>query len=85
MTGLLQSPGGARIPPNMTRILEKWGLGATLREQTLGRCPRIAFYSAYDSELIGEAPFHEKVMEALEAELYLIHVSFQLIIGIVLY
>ena len=41
-----QSPGGVRIPPNMSRILFRWGLGPAIVGQTSGRCPKIVFHSS---------------------------------------
>lgn len=40
-----QSPGGIRVPPNMSRILFRWGLGPAIVEQTSGRCPKPVFHS----------------------------------------
>lgn len=68
-----KSPGGVRIPPNMSRILLKWGLGPRIAELTSGRCPKINFHSGHTGEAIGELLFHEAVMKELQAEVYLLH------------
>lgn len=42
---IAQSPGGVRLPPNATRILNAWGLGDEVIDKANGRCPKILFQS----------------------------------------
>ncbi|KAH8111815.1 FAD/NAD-binding domain-containing protein [Phellopilus nigrolimitatus] len=65
--GIQKSPGGVCIPPNMTIILQQWGLGHKLE----GSCRQVLFRSGYTGEIIGDVIYHEEVMKALEADYYL--------------
>ncbi|KAI5121804.1 hypothetical protein M0805_009796 [Coniferiporia weirii] len=71
--GLCKSPGSMRVPPNMSRILVRWGLGAELEKCSGGRCSKLVFQSAFTGETYGEILFHKEVMKAFEADMHLIH------------
>ncbi|CAK5262228.1 unnamed protein product [Mycena citricolor] len=67
-----QSLTGIRSPPNMTRILNHWGLGPRLAK-TAVKCPEFLFHQA-NGEVLGAIPLHEDFLRDLMADfLFLQH------------
>ncbi|KII92425.1 hypothetical protein PLICRDRAFT_134009 [Plicaturopsis crispa FD-325 SS-3] len=65
--GKYRSHGGMRVPPNMTRILNDWGLGDALKKVAI-QCPEFIFRSGATGEPVGILKLHRQMMEALNAE-----------------
>lgn len=64
-----QSPGGVRIPPNMSRIMASWGLGSEMEKLAGGRCPKIVFHSGWFLETSAFRTYtHAKVIEASQGD-----------------
>ncbi|TFK49266.1 FAD/NAD(P)-binding domain-containing protein [Heliocybe sulcata] len=62
---------GFRSPPNMSRILERWGLGAELAQYAI-KGSEISFRLAETGEKVGAMVFHEEIMKGFGADwLYL--------------
>lgn len=61
---------GTRVPPNLFKILRRWGLGSELDKLLSEGCPRILCRSGSRKELVGDIVFHKEIMEALEADFY---------------
>ncbi|THH08944.1 hypothetical protein EW145_g2362 [Phellinidium pouzarii] len=71
--GLSKSPGGVRIPPNMSQIMMQWGLQAELEKGSGGKSPKAVFKSAFTGEFLGEVLYYGEIMEAFESDLYVMH------------
>ncbi|CAK5274187.1 unnamed protein product [Mycena citricolor] len=70
--GSSRSLTGIRSPPNMTRILNHWGLGPRLAK-TAVKCPEFLFHQA-NGEVLGAIPLHEDFLRDLMADfLFLQH------------
>jgi salicylate hydroxylase len=63
--------GGIRAPPNMTRLLYRWGLGPMLREKGT-RCNRITYVNGNSAGMLGAILFNEAFIKALIADMILI-------------
>ncbi|THH08951.1 hypothetical protein EW145_g2358 [Phellinidium pouzarii] len=61
--------GGLRVPPNMTKLLFHWGLGAQLVKLAV-KCPRIEFLESTTGEYLSGLVMHEEVMAELQADMY---------------
>ncbi|EPQ51270.1 FAD/NAD P-binding domain-containing protein, partial [Gloeophyllum trabeum ATCC 11539] len=59
--------GGVRSPPNMTRILNGWGLGPYLADVALSS-RGITFKLSGNGDHIGTSLFHQDIMQSLGAE-----------------
>ncbi|KAJ7489334.1 hypothetical protein FB451DRAFT_1224554 [Mycena latifolia] len=64
--GKARSRGGIRSPPNMTRILNHWGLGPQLAKAAV-KCPQFMFHQS-DGELLGLVQLHEDFLADLMAD-----------------
>ncbi|KAF8201234.1 hypothetical protein K438DRAFT_1716966, partial [Mycena galopus ATCC 62051] len=60
------SDGGIRSPPNMTRILNHWGLAPQLA-LTAVKCPQFRFHAA-DGELLSIVQLHDDFLRDLMAD-----------------
>ncbi|KZT21551.1 FAD/NAD(P)-binding domain-containing protein [Neolentinus lepideus HHB14362 ss-1] len=60
---------GVRSPPNMTRILNDWGLQDTI-EKVGVKARSTTFRAAATSEMVGIVQYHSQIMEALRADLW---------------
>ncbi|KAJ7054122.1 hypothetical protein C8F01DRAFT_1163981 [Mycena amicta] len=63
--GSARSRGGLRSPPNMTRVLNHWGLGPQLAKLAV-KCPQFVFNEP-DGEMIGLVQLHEDFLVDLMA------------------
>ncbi|KAG1874991.1 hypothetical protein F4604DRAFT_1880826 [Suillus subluteus] len=65
--------GGIRSPPNMTRLLNHWGLGPAISRVAI-KANRFTFMDGKSGEELGTLVLHEKLMKALAADfLYIQH------------
>ncbi|KAJ7100673.1 hypothetical protein B0H15DRAFT_816951 [Mycena belliarum] len=64
--GTVRSHGGIRSPPNMTRILNHWGLAPALAKVAV-KCHEFKFHQA-DGELLGLVQLHEDFLRDLMAD-----------------
>ncbi|KAF8816429.1 FAD/NAD(P)-binding domain-containing protein [Phlegmacium glaucopus] len=64
--GRSRSRGGMRAPPNMTNLLNQWGLGPILKTST-EECKRIDYYSS-SGGLMGTMPMEDEFLEDLVAD-----------------
>ncbi|KAF8154612.1 hypothetical protein B0H34DRAFT_783758 [Crassisporium funariophilum] len=64
--GSSRSTGGLRSPPNMTRLLNQWGLGPML-EHTTQECQGIKFLSGTSGDFIGSMIVDEDFLRDLVA------------------
>ncbi|KAJ7750389.1 hypothetical protein DFH07DRAFT_827541 [Mycena maculata] len=64
--GTARSDGGIRSPPNMTRILNHWGLGRQLAKAAV-KCQQFVFHQG-DGEMLGLLPLHEDFLADLMAD-----------------
>ncbi|KJA13521.1 hypothetical protein HYPSUDRAFT_116595, partial [Hypholoma sublateritium FD-334 SS-4] len=72
-TGTIKSKGGMQSPPNMTRLLLKWGLAPALARCS-HKCDRLIFTNGATGALIGFLHMGEEFMRDLGAEfLFLQH------------
>ncbi|KIK03269.1 hypothetical protein K443DRAFT_676942 [Laccaria amethystina LaAM-08-1] len=71
---LVKSQGGLRSPPNMTRILNQWGLGPAL-DQMANRCDTFTLLNGGSGELIGNMMMNESFLSNLLAEFLFIQHS----------
>ncbi|KAG1893479.1 uncharacterized protein F5891DRAFT_1196327 [Suillus fuscotomentosus] len=71
--GRCNSHGGIRCPPNMTRLLNHWGLGPAIARVSI-KANRFTFRNGKSGEELGPLVLHEKLMKALAADfLYMQH------------
>lgn len=63
--------GGIRIPPNLSKILEEWGLGDELSK--MQKCRRSSFLSLKTGELLGCLEWQEDVIQETGGDFYLAH------------
>lgn len=70
-SGPAKGGGGMRSPPNMTRILMRWGLGRQLAAQAI-KGSEISFRLTRTGEKVGAMVFHEEIMNAFGADWLLI-------------
>ncbi|PPR00104.1 hypothetical protein CVT24_008962 [Panaeolus cyanescens] len=63
--------GGIQCPPNMTKILCKWGLGPMLAQKAR-KCDRFVFYNADRAERIGTMIMSEEFLQDLIGDLLFI-------------
>ncbi|KAJ7705437.1 hypothetical protein B0H17DRAFT_1037955 [Mycena rosella] len=68
--GTRRSHGGLRSPPNMTRVLNHWGLGPQLAKAAT-KCPQFLFHQS-DGELLGLVQLHEDFLRDLMADFILV-------------
>ncbi|EPQ56222.1 FAD/NAD P-binding domain-containing protein [Gloeophyllum trabeum ATCC 11539] len=66
---------GVRSPPNMTRILQDWGLQGTIEEVGV-KASATVFRAAATSEKVGILQYHPQIMEALRADLWYLPYGF---------
>ncbi|KAF7369112.1 FAD-binding-3 domain-containing protein [Mycena venus] len=67
-----RSRGGIRSPPNMTRVLNHWGLGPQLAK-TAVKCPQFRFQQA-DGELMSIVQLHDDFLKDLMADfIFIMH------------
>ncbi|KAF9045005.1 hypothetical protein BJ165DRAFT_1474771 [Panaeolus papilionaceus] len=59
-----KSSGGLQSPPNMTKILHRWGLGPMLAQKAR-KCDRFVFWNGNTAELIGEMIMSEEFLQDL--------------------
>ncbi|KAJ3509209.1 hypothetical protein NLJ89_g5343 [Agrocybe chaxingu] len=64
--GKARSTGGLRSPPNLTKLLNQWGLGPTL-DHIARQCTRINFYAGESGDTIGSMVIHEDFIKDLVA------------------
>ncbi|KAJ7472353.1 hypothetical protein B0H11DRAFT_2038711 [Mycena galericulata] len=64
--GTARSHGGIRSPPNMTRILNHWGLGPALAKAAV-KCPQFIFHQP-EGEMLGVVQLHEDFLVDLMAD-----------------
>ncbi|KAF9240043.1 hypothetical protein BU15DRAFT_87773 [Melanogaster broomeanus] len=65
--------GGVRSPPNMTCILDYWGMGEPLakRSARIAKCTLITgFYTGATGEHLGFFIFHDRLMKTLPGNFY---------------
>ncbi|KAG1764275.1 hypothetical protein EV702DRAFT_1182618 [Suillus placidus] len=68
-----RSHGGIRSPPNMTRLLNHWGLGPAIARVSI-KANRFTFRDGKSGEELGPLVLHEKLMKAFAADfLYMQH------------
>ncbi|KAH7915576.1 hypothetical protein BJ138DRAFT_1077267 [Hygrophoropsis aurantiaca] len=68
-----RSRGGIRSPPNMTRLLNHWGLGPAISKVAV-RANQFTFQDGWTGEPLGVLVLHDKLMKALMADfLYIQH------------
>ncbi|EGN94432.1 hypothetical protein SERLA73DRAFT_114656 [Serpula lacrymans var. lacrymans S7.3] len=65
--GTYRSHGGIRSPPNMTRLLNYWGLGPALAKVSM-KGSQFTFKDGESGDTMGLLILHEKLMKALQAE-----------------
>jgi len=65
--GKARSHGGLRCPPNMTKILNYWGLGPTLAKFGT-KCPQFVFHKGETGDCLGIIPLHEEFLRDLVAD-----------------
>ncbi|KAG1744496.1 hypothetical protein EDD22DRAFT_958620 [Suillus occidentalis] len=65
--GRCDSHGGIRSPPNMTRLLNHWGLGPAIARVSV-KANRFTFRDGKSGEELGPLVLHEKLMNALAAD-----------------
>ncbi|KAF9483291.1 FAD/NAD(P)-binding domain-containing protein [Pholiota conissans] len=71
--GKIRSKGGIQSPPNMTKLLHKWGLGPNLKERA-HKCDRFFFSNGGTGDLIGCMNMGEGFLGDLSADfLFLQH------------
>lgn len=71
--GRCNTHGGIRSPPNMTRLLNHWGLGPAIARVSV-KANRFTFRDGKSGEELGPLVLHEKLMKALAADfLYMQH------------
>lgn len=71
--GKHKSHGGIRSPPNMTRLLNHWGLGPAISQVSI-KANRFTFMDGKSGEELGPLVLHDKLMKALAADfLYIQH------------
>lgn len=68
-----QSPGGVKIPPNMSKVWARWGLQEELGRISGGSIPLGVIKLADTAELISEIIYHKEVMDELEGHIYHAH------------
>ncbi|KAH7922548.1 FAD/NAD(P)-binding domain-containing protein [Leucogyrophana mollusca] len=72
-SGTYKSRGGIRSPPNMTRLLNHWGLGPAIAKASI-KANQFTFNDGLSGELLGVLVLHDKIMKALLADfLYIQH------------
>ncbi|KAJ7182746.1 hypothetical protein C8R43DRAFT_1054725 [Mycena crocata] len=64
--GKARSHGGIRSPPNMTRILNHWGLAPALAKAAV-KCPQFIFHQP-EGEMLGLVQLHEDFLVDLMAD-----------------
>ncbi|OJA16435.1 hypothetical protein AZE42_03807 [Rhizopogon vesiculosus] len=71
--GRQKSHGGIRSPPNMTRLLDQWGLGPAVARVSI-KANRFTFLDGKSGQDLGLLVLHDKLMNALSADfLYIQH------------
>ncbi|EJD07850.1 FAD/NAD-binding domain-containing protein [Fomitiporia mediterranea MF3/22] len=71
---LVEDACGVRIPPNLARILDRWGLGKDFKEKAI-LCKQLTFRKLRTGEKLGHLEYKEEVMKVLEADFWLMHYS----------
>ncbi|KAH8823362.1 hypothetical protein DL96DRAFT_1713780 [Flagelloscypha sp. PMI_526] len=61
--------GGIKSPPNMTQILDAWGLGPMVKERGVP-CERLVWTEGETGDLIGFVPFYAEFMAEITAGFY---------------
>ncbi|KAL5483575.1 hypothetical protein ACEPAI_8807 [Sanghuangporus weigelae] len=72
--GLVKNACGIRIPPNLARILDRWGLGKDFKKKAI-LCKQLTFKKLRTGEVLGHLEYKEEVMKVLEADFWLMHYS----------
>ncbi|KAI5118375.1 hypothetical protein M0805_008703 [Coniferiporia weirii] len=70
--GLVEDACGIRIPPNLARILDRWGLERDFKEHAI-LCKQLTFRKLRTGEILGGLEYKEEVMKVLEADFWLMH------------
>ncbi|THH08949.1 hypothetical protein EW145_g2356 [Phellinidium pouzarii] len=70
--GEVKIKGGLRVPPNMSKLLQHWGLGDQLMAKAV-QCPRITFLEGATGNFQSELVYHEELMKEFQAETYGMH------------
>lgn len=63
-----RAPCGIKVPPNMNRILQRWGMDQDLQKKLGEGCYRVLTRSAFTDEHIGDIPFHKEIMDEVGAD-----------------
>ncbi|KAI5121812.1 hypothetical protein M0805_009804 [Coniferiporia weirii] len=72
LSGELEVSGGMRVPPNMARLMQHWGLGKQLMEKAV-QCPKIDFLEGATGDYQSSLVYHKELMRELQAEMYGMH------------
>ncbi|KAH8110332.1 FAD/NAD-binding domain-containing protein [Phellopilus nigrolimitatus] len=68
----LKTDRALRIPPNMSKLLQHWGLGTQLRQKAT-RCPRVDFLEGETGNHQSSLVNHDALMKELQADMYAMH------------
>lgn len=69
--GNIRSRGALRCPPNMTRLLNKWGFGPSL-DKYAHKCSRFMFREGESGQSVGILRAHEQFLKQLRADFLII-------------
>ncbi|KAH8823346.1 hypothetical protein DL96DRAFT_270612 [Flagelloscypha sp. PMI_526] len=65
------SKGGIKCPPNMSRILDEWGLGPLLKEKGVPY-ERLVWYDGDTGNVLGFVPIHAEFLAEITAGFYML-------------